>query len=362
MKRNIILLLIGSFVVSMATVVVLFAMSGIRKDKRNSFLRQFPPHPVMEGDTFNIKYNSYYIAGVSNQSIYFGNSVSPLRMLVVRLDLSDSQHVVLNIKGLRDQKFWAPRVAVDSPYFYFTDGAVPRIFKGNVQDWTAEKIQPDSTFFRTILPISPGSFIVKSLSGSTKENIFGKLFSYPPYQFFRDNILQKQLDGVFCTDGMMSYNKELHQLVYLYYYRNQFMVMDTMLNLLYRGNTIDTTSRAKVKTATIESENSKTLSSPPFFVNKGMDTSGDWLFVNSNLLARNDHPSAFDEGSVIDVYNIQNGKYAFSFYIYLFKGIKRMSEFRVFKDKIIVRYDNLIRIWHLEPEYFQTKSAGSNVG
>jgi hypothetical protein len=93
-----------------------------------------------------------------------------------------------------------------------------------------------------------------------------------------------------------------------------------------------------------------------------MDTSGDWLFVNSNLLARNDHPSAFDEGSVIDAYNIQNGKYAFSFYIYLFKGIKRMSEFRVFKDKIIVRYDNLIRIWHLESEYFQVKSTGLNLG
>lgn len=355
MKRNIVLLLVGSFVMSIATVVVLFAMSGIKKDQRNSFLRQFPPHPVMEGDTFNIKYNSYYIAGVSSNHIYLANYRVPLRMIVLNMALTDTQHVKLNVKGILDQKFWAPRVQVDSPHYYLTDGAVPVIFKGDVKSWNAEKLQADSTFFRTILPLKSGSFIVKSLSGSKGENILGKLTSSPPYQFFKDNILEKQLDGVFCTDGIMSYNRDHHQLVYLYYYRNQFMVMDTMLNLLHKGNTIDTTSRAKVKVGTIESENSRTLSSPPYFVNKWLNTSGDWLFINSNLLAKNEHQDAFKEANVIDVYNLKTGKYAFSFYIYHFRRTKQMTEFVVTDDKMIVRYGNLIQVFHLKPEYFNPK-------
>jgi hypothetical protein len=361
MKRNIVLLVIGSFVVSIATVVVLFAMSGIMKDKRNSFLREFPPHPAIEGDTFNIKYGTYYIAGVSSSHIYLGNYRAPLHMLVLNMALTDSQHVKLNLKGVRDQKFWSARVKVDSPQFYLIDGAVPIVYKGNVNDWSGEKLPNDSTYFREFIPLNASSFVVKSLSGAKGENILGKIASFSPFQVFTDKILQKQLDGVFCTDGILDYNKELNQLIYLYYYRNQFIVMDTMVNLIYRGNTIDTISRAKVKVATIESENSKTLSSPPYFVNKACDTSGDLLFINSNLLAKNEHQEAFNDGNVIDMYNLKTGKYIFSFYIYHFFGKKKMSEFRVIGDKMVVRYDNLIRIWHLKPEYFAKNNLVTSI-
>src|SRR5260221_10965763 len=251
MNKKLAIWTIGCFVISIGTVVILFAMSGIMKDKHNSFLRQFPPHPVMEGDTINIKYN-YYIAGGTPYTIYLGNYKAPLRMLVLNTVTLDTQHVTLRIKGIHDQKFWSARVKVDSPYYYFTDGAVPVIFKGNVHTWSAEKYLSDSIYFREIVPLMSGSFAVKSLSGSIGENILGKITAWAPYQHFTDHILEKQLDGVFCTDGMMHYDKELNELVYLYYYRNQFMVMDTSMNLLYRGNTIDTTSRAKIKTATIE--------------------------------------------------------------------------------------------------------------
>jgi hypothetical protein len=358
MKKKIIVLLIVSFMFSVATVVVLFAMSGIMKDKRNSFLREFPPHPAIEGDTLNIRYHTYYIAGATSNYIYLGNYRNPLHMLVLNMDLTDSQHVKLDVKGVEDQKFWSARVKVDSPYFYFVDGAVPVVFKGTIKDWSAEKSADDSTFFREFVPMNATSYAIKSLSGAKSENILGKISTLPPYQKFTDKVLQKQLDGVFCTDGVMRYNKESNQLVYVYFYRNQFMVVDSALSLIYRGNTIDTTSRAKLKVATIDSENSKTLSSPPYFVNKAFDTSGDWLFINSNLLAKNEHQEAFNDGSVIDMYNLKTGRYKFSFYVYNF-GKKQMSEFCVIGDRMVVRYGNLIRIWHLKPEYFASNEVVS---
>jgi len=41
-----------------------FIMSSEMKSKHNSFLRLFPSHPVLEGNSFDLKVNSYYLAEV----------------------------------------------------------------------------------------------------------------------------------------------------------------------------------------------------------------------------------------------------------------------------------------------------------
>jgi hypothetical protein len=355
MSKKIIIGVIACFVLSIATVAVLFATSGILKDKRGSFLREFPPHPVMEGDTLNIKYNSYYIAGGTPHTVYLGNYQAPLHMLVVNLASLDTQHVSLRVKGIMDQKFWSVMVQVDSPNYYLTDGAVPIIFKGNVQTWKADRYLSDSIFFRDIMPINERSLAVKSLSGSDQENILGILRNDYPYQQFSDKVLEKQLDGVFCTDGMLHHNKERNELVYLYFYRNQFIVMDTTLHVKYKGNTLDTTTRATIKTATLQSgeEKSFTLSSPPFMVNKRSCVSGNWLFVNSNLLAKNENQLAFDRGDAIDVYDLISGKYTFSFYIYNDFGRRPMKAFKVYDNIMVVLYDHTIQKFDLVEQYFE---------
>ncbi|MEJ0055984.1 MAG: hypothetical protein WDN75_10200 [Bacteroidota bacterium] len=204
MNRKITIGIIGCFIGSVTVVLILFLLSGELRDKRNSFLRQFPPRPVLEGDTLSLKFNSFYLAGLTPHTVYLGNYTAPLHMLVVNLDdLTDTLHVLLDVKGTEDKKFWSARVAVDSPYFYLYDGVVPAVYKGRVKDWHAERILTDSIYFREIVPLSPESFAVKSLSGRFGENILGKLTSTPPFQVFNDSILQKQLDGIFCTDGML---------------------------------------------------------------------------------------------------------------------------------------------------------------
>jgi len=149
----------------------------------------------------------------------------------------------------------------------------------------------------------------------TNESMLGKLTPDSLRAKFHPEILEKQIDGVFCVDGTMRFSKEIDRLVYTYRYRNQFIVMDTNLNVVARINTIDTTSKAKIKIATIKSTNSRTLASPPFVVNNQTSVYKQWLFVNSSLLALNDDPDTFNTTSIIDVYDIVNAKYLFSFYI-----------------------------------------------
>jgi hypothetical protein len=158
------------------------------------------------------------------------------------------------------------------------------------------------------------------------------------------------------VDGTLHFDKETNRLIYLYFYRNQYSVMDTNLNLLYRGNTIDTVSRAKLKIAAIASDNSENLAAPPVFVNKYSCIAGDLLLLNSNLLSKNEDPEIFAKTSVIDVYSLKDRSYKFSFYIPDYRG-KKLRGFRVFGKRLFVLFDHYVLSYPLQPYYF----SGSNL-
>ena len=101
-----------------------------------------------------------------------------------------------------------------------------------------------------------------------RENTLGIIeFGNPAKVQLAPNLLQKQIDGVFDTDGSLHYSAALQKLVYVYYYRNQFIVANPQLKLSYRGHTIDTNSVAKLKIAYLAEQGIKQFSAPPFTVN-----------------------------------------------------------------------------------------------
>jgi hypothetical protein len=351
MNRKLFMAISACFTVSIAIVISLVGLSDIMKDNRNSFLRLFPSHPIIEAGAFDLKLNSYYIAGGTAHRIYLGNNSRPLHLLSLSTSLTDSQHVKLNVRGILDEKFWAVRVHVDSPDFYLTDGAVPRIFMGTTDTWKAGRYTYDSEYFLDLVPIGSGTFAIKSLSKVSNESILGKITPDSPHFQFNDRLLEKQVDGVFCTDGMMQYDKQLSRLIYLYRYRNEFLVVDTNLNLSLKGNTIDTTRKAKLSVARVASTGATTFSSPPLIVNRGSAVSDKWLFVNSALLASNEHRDVFKEASVIDVYDLLAGDYQFSFYIFHFNG-EILKEFQVYGNSLVALFDTHLQVYNLNPAYF----------
>lgn len=342
------------FLLSIGVVAILFAMSKDMRNQPGSFLRHFPPHPVTESEALDLGYNSYYIAGGTPHNIYLANYTAPLHIVTASKTLSDTQHVKLNIKGIVEQKFWAIRVKVDSPHYYVTDGAVPAIYLGNVHQWSAERYAYDNTFFQDIVPISNQSFFIRALGNPVRENILGKISTVPPHVKMQKGILQKQVDGVFCTQGMIHYSKLRNELIYLYRYRNEYILMDTTLTVSNKYHTIDTTTRANIEVGTIESSGSTTLSSPSRAVNKHSSIWGNLLFVSSNLLARNEHTKAHDNATVIDVYDLSKGEYQFSFYIYNYKGTEKLKEFSVFGHTFYALFENHLQTWNLEASQFKS--------
>lgn len=331
---------------------VLYIITDDITHRHNNFVRLFPPHLIKQTKVLDIKYNSYYIAGTSENKIYLGNTTALLHLLEINSTLTDTQHVRLTIKSIANLKFRNPFTKVNPPYFYIMDGAMPILLRGRINEWYATRFMFDSAYYTNIVPINSSSFALRTTSAITKEYILGKETAYAPHIKLTAGLLEKQIDGQFCTDGTLHYNKELQMLVYVYFYRNQYIVMDTNLNLAYRGKTIDTVSRAKIKIASINSIKAITIAAPPLVVNKSSRVYRNWLFINSNLMAKNETETKFTKASVIDVYNLKERTYQFSFYLHD-NGKQKMRSFWVFDNTLVALYDHFIFAYELNSSFFK---------
>jgi hypothetical protein len=339
MKRKTLLLICTSVFTSTLFVTTLYLTAFDFTSQRGSFLRKFVGHVLFNRDTIDLKYNSYYFAGATHNNIYFGNHQVPRHMVKFNLATADTQHIILTIKGLDFTKVYYCQVSVDSPYFYFMTGSVPALFRGEIGKWTASRYMYDSTYFNKAIPISNSSIALRTISRKTNDFALGKQQQADtPHVFLNHDLLVKQVDGRFCVDGHLAFNKNAGRIAYTYYYRNQFMIMDTSLNLLFKGNTIDTISQAKINVATIDSEESKALDGLPPLVNIRSFLSDDFLFVHSPRMARNEREKDFNGASVFDVYSVIDGRYVASFYIYDNERIK--------VNQIYIRNKKLYAIFH----------------
>lgn len=339
----------------------LVLVSGILLDSRGNFLRMLPPHPVEELDSVNLGSYNYYFAGVDGNEVYLAEYSNQFHLLKLNTVSLDTQHISLNYRGVDTVKFYSPRLKVRGSYFFMVDGAVPAIYRGNLSEGLGESLKNDSIYFREFVPMSSNSFAVKSLSGITGENVFGEVTTSSPYWKQSKDILVKQKDGVFCTDGVLAFNSDKQKLVYIYYYRNEFIVMDNEFNLEYKVKTIDTVSVARIVPAQISTDGSMMLASPDYVVNRMVQTDGRWILIQSDHLGKNEHETALKRSSVIDVYTLENGHYQLSFYVYHFRGKKKMDEFIVSGDRVMVRYGNVVQAFRMKPEYFSALSNAAPI-
>lgn len=340
------------FAMSLGVVALLVAASKDLRQRPGSFLRMFPPHPVLEKQTLDIGHSSYYVAGGTPHTVYLGDYTSPLHVLAINLISLDTQHIRLNAEGIFDEKYWSLRVQVDSPYFYLYDGAVPRIFRGKVGEWYGHTSPKDNVYFTEMVPVGTAYYITKSIVNPEHEYQLCLVHQNPIGLEIKRDLLKKQVDGIFCKEGRISFNQEHGIVTYVYRYRNEFLIMDTLLNVLQISHTLDTNFHSKIKVDTIQSSNRYTFSAPPFSINKFSFSAGNDLFILSSLLAKNEHKNMHKKASVIDVYNTLTGDYRFSFYIFHHQNKHITREFAVFGDHLLALQGKYIQFMSLSHDYF----------
>ncbi len=348
MKLKTVLLITGCFTISVLGVVFFYLFSDKINDKKNGFIRLFPPHMVEYQKKLDIKYNSYYITGATSENVYLGNYVYPIQLLKINYSSMDSMYLNLAMHVNGKIAWRALTIKIDSPILFIYDYITPVLLQGDLTTLQVYPLKIKDKELNRCLPVTSTTFINTVYDKNHEQNILEKLvigdqsvYSVPPT--YR---LERQGDGTFSTDGILNYSMSKGLLIYVYYYHNRFDCLDTNLALIYKSSTIDTISKAKIKLATIKSEGLITEAAPPLVVNKLTCVNEDELFINSSLLANNEDRRLFDHASVIDVYNLNGGNYKYSFYLPDFEKHK-ISGFQVVNKTLIAIYDHYILTYHI---------------
>lgn len=197
--------------------------------------------------------------------------------------------------------------------------------------------------FDVFRPISQKSLVVRARKEIEKEKDrqLVKLSLKKSASIIKIFTIPKQIDGFFCNDGWLHFDEANSVIFYMYYYRGEFLCLDTNLNLKYKAKTIDTITKANIKTAFSSTRlnngtrfNQVVPKNPPKLVNRHLTTNNDHVYVLSGLKADNETQSEFQSNQQVDVYSTKNGKYLHSFYIPKYKN-QKLNYFEIKGDTIV---------------------------
>lgn len=337
MKKLIVRLTIST-IVPILFVLLLYKLSDRLNHRDNSFIRLFPPHATRVLAKRNLHYNSFYIAGLSENKITLGNFTSIEKVVSWDYSLRDSS-VKLLLFPKNEELYWSSmKITALVDTIYLIDVRTPALLKACDPNDTLrlDKLSCPQLINAVVVP--PGKMI-------------GRYYDRERDQSFlmlagqrRDIMLDRFTDGLFAADGLLVYNQEKSQLFYIYAYKNKFISLDTNLQVNYQANTIDTNTVPKIKVASIHNEAS--MAAPPVMINKKACTDGKYLFIHSGLRANNEDRPSFDKNNVIDVYNVDDGRYFRSFYLRP-ESEKKLTYFEVYKDRVVALYEDELIVYSL---------------
>jgi len=327
---------------------ILYGLSAEHISYSQNFIRSFSDDKIKQTKVMVLGSDSHYIAGITANHIYLGNTKDPLNLLVTSTLLTDTQRVRITKENKDNEKLAEAYIQVDSPFFYIKDGSIPRLFRGGLNKWHAYPYMDHTPPFKQAVPISSRSFVALATIGAPEgnelKNILCKISLDSPFIQWSPELLETKTEDYYTTNGILRYNSESNELVYTYFYCNQYLILDTSLQVVYKGQTIDAVSHAKTKRVRV-SKYIYALASPASIVNRNSYVAGKWLYVHSNLMGRKESRRAFELASAIDVYDLAAKEYKYSFYVPDFHG-KKMESFRIVNNHLIalfgpylVRYD-----------------------
>ncbi len=349
---KVLLYTISSLIGSIVIIAILFFSEKRDIHIKNNFQRSFLSiNPLDSAQILDLKYNSYYIAGLTEKKIYLANATKSDFFLTADYGLTDTLSLYLDIPDYENVAWQALRLQVDSPYVYITEGIIPNVIYGTFPNLEFTKTNLKNLNFQKSIAIRPSNIVIRRYDTEAQQTVLVNVPINPITSGFDASIykLEKQLDGFFCSGGDILYNHHLSQIIYVYTYRNKFIGLDTNLNVLYKGNTIDTNSVAKIKIDTLLYEHkTQVKSSNAKFVNKRAAVYKDWLYIHSGLIADNESKEEFDTNSVIDVYSLKDLKYKFSFYLPDYQG-EKLHDFKVHHKKIIAVQDHFLITYNFNP-------------
>lgn len=357
-KKKILLLLVLT-ITGICIVALLFAFSEKKMHRNNAFIRRYIPHPVEKVGEYNLEYNSYYIAGIDEGTTYLGNYTTPLSMTTLDISLGQFEEFRIEIDSMH-LPYQRVRVSVEPPYFYFGDGTIPVLLRGSIAEWNASIYSYNEAYFTQYKVADTQHIGIVTMSSSTQSKALGSLKKARDGNTVQLNTaIPTQMKSPFAADGMLLWNAKHRRFLYLYFYRNKYEVVNKMMVYQLTGKTIDTVSQPILDVVYYKEKNQYKISGNSVVVNRLSATYGNYLYINSDRLGKYENAEILQSASIIDVYDITNNSYAFSFYLYHQRD-QKLNEFRIYKDLLVALVGNKLWLYQLKPEYFYPNSNSTH--
>ena len=274
-------------------------------------------------------------AGSTGSQIYF-RTKDATRLFVTDHQLGNGKYIDIGFPS--NPKINSLfEIIVDSPRINIFAGNLPGIIRvlPNEKAWVTKF--SNALFTRSVL-ISTNSVALRMFEGV--DQIFAKGDLLTGKLVKENGISAKKEDAGLSSDGLLHYDKTKNLLVYVSFYNNQVLYLDTNMNLISKNKTIDNVANG-FRAGEIKSKGKITSLEPRRLVNVYSSTCNGLLFTNSRLKSKEETEHIFNEVSVIDVYDIGNGLYIGSFYLPSYKN-EKLKTFDVLDGKILVMYKHNI--------------------
>lgn len=281
------------------------------------------------------------ISGSTSNRIFF-KTKNPSKVYSLTKNLQQGKYEILNIPNNAAISSLFTCI-VDSPYTYIAAGNARIIIKAKSGDSSTIYKLPESVFLQTVL-LSNNLVAMRMFKGLNP--IFAKRNLSTGELTKGEDIFNNKNDAGIGSDGELRYDKTSNLLIYVEYYNNQAVFMDSNMNIVKKIKTIDINIQNLLKTDEIGSKGILTNTSPKRMINRSSSVVGGYLFICSRLKADNETNDQFRNNTVVDMYNIKSGLRENSFYIPEYKREKSYS-FKIIDDLIFALYKNHIVAYKL---------------
>jgi len=330
------IILITLLLSAFAIITALAFLSKNFHNKKNGFNRQLSGIRLQPLHQFTFPATINKIIGLYKGRLYFqGNN--PYELYTTDQQLNSLKIISMNIQP--DMKLQSGiRMFFHDRHIYLSCRNMPGFIDYDLD--SASAVQHSLTwYYSKEANVSGDQFIIRANDRQTKDPVFVKLNLKDTATRMEDHFSEKKGESNFPTDGVLYYDSTTHLACYTYFYQNGFICMDTNLNLRVKARTIDTITKRALNITRVGS--SITMKQPPHFVNYTGSVYAGKLFLQSMIKADNELPLDFSGNTVIDVYNLINGKYKGSFYLPDYQG-KKPHQFHVMDKKLYAAYGKTI--------------------
>lgn len=335
-------ILIVSLVFATVTVISywLYELISVSKQK-NGFNRKFIPVAIGVLGVLN-RDSITGISGIVNKHLYF-QMRRPGQLIVTdeHLGAVSSKEFYTGYDGKIASRF---EYIMDSMRLFILAGNKPALIYGTPGMPLKQYLFPALLFSRCV-PVSDNSFVFRGFDTSVHSNdqVFLKGNPVTGKIIAEKNLTEFKNDAGISSDGLLRFDKTTNKLVYVYFYKNKFICLDTNLHLYYAAHTIDTNKTNAIQPGTYrETKYSRTTNSSPIrTINKENSVFDGLLFNNSRLQADNENSYDFKSNDVIDIYSIEDGAYKGSFYIPLYKD-EHLQRFKIGENILVVLYHHAL--------------------